>query len=125
MARRCPHSVRNDVNPGMQTALDRGWTGLRFACLTVVSALFAFPTGVAAQTTTYTFTGDLYSLTQPPYAAGQRLSGSFTVAAPLPAFRALGDLTPALVAMSFHDGVAGRSLADSFVCAFDVATDGA
>lgn len=98
----------------------RSWLRLLSACAAVTLASAA-----GAQTTTYTYTGDLYSATQPPYAAGQRLTGSFTVAAPLPAFRALGDLTPALVAMSFHDGVEGRSLADSFICKFEVATDGA
>jgi len=87
--------------------------------------LAALPAKVLAQPTTYTYTGALYDSTQPPYAAGQRLTGSFTVAAPLPAFRPLSELTPALVAMSFHDGVEGRSLADSFVCKFEVATDGA
>jgi hypothetical protein len=94
--------------------------------LTLLGLAAAGLPGVAiAQATTYSYTGALYTSTQPPYAAGQRLTGSFTVAAPLPPFRALSDLTPALVAMSFHDGVEGRGLSDSFVCKFEVATDGA
>lgn len=88
-------------------------------------ATAALPTEALAQATTYTYTGDLYSATQPPYAADQRLTGSFTVAAPLPPFRPLSDLAPALVALSLHDGVEGRTLASSFLCRFEVATDGA
>ncbi len=88
-------------------------------------AAIALASAARAQPTTYTYTGALYDSTQPPYAAGQRLAGSFTTAAPLPPFRALGDLQPALVAMSFDDGVEGRNLANSFVCQFEVATDGA
>lgn len=99
---------------------------LQWLCLVLFGlATLSLSTAALAQTTTYSYTGDLYSSTQPPYAAGQRLTGSFTVAAPLPPFRALSDLTPALVAMSFHDGVEGRGLADSFICRFEVATDGA
>ena len=93
--------------------------------LAAAVAAVAATSAASAQPTTYTYTGATYSTTQPPYAAGERLTGSFTVAAPLPAFRALSDLTPALVAMSFDDGVESRSLADSFVCKFEVATDGA
>jgi hypothetical protein len=93
---------------------------------TIFGALLAFLPAIAfAQLTTYTYTGDLYTSLQPPYAAGQRLTGSFTLSAPLPPFRPLGDLGPALVAMTFHDGVEGRGLANSFVCRFEVATDGA
>jgi len=101
--------------------LEQRWLSLVLLCV----AAAALPVAARAQATTYTYTGDLYSSIQPPYAAGQRLTGSFSVAAPLPAFRPLSDLTPALVAMSFHDGVEGRELADSFVCGFEIATDGA
>ena len=87
---------------------------MRLALAAAVAAVVA-TSEASAQPTTYTYTGAIYSTTQPPYAAGERLTGSFTVAAPLPAFRALSDLTPALVAMSFDDGVESRSLADSFV----------
>lgn len=99
-----------------QLCLCLAFFGLVTACL---------PAAGLAQATTYSYTGDIYTSTQPPYAAGQRLSGSFTVAAPLPPFRALADLTPALVAMSFHDGVESRGLVDSFICKFEIATDGA
>jgi len=99
----------------------RTWLALALFCLVAAS----LPAFARAQTTTYSYDGGIYSAIQPPYAAGQRLTGSFTVAAPLPAFRALSDLTPALVAMSFHDGVEERGLGDSFVCKFEVATDGA
>jgi len=51
------------------------------------------------------------------------LTGSFS-GAPAAAGPALGDLTPALVADEFHDGVEGRGLADSFICKFEIATDG-
>ena len=35
------------------------------------------------------------------------------------------DISPAIVDFSFFDGVATRTLADSFLCSFQVATDGA
>ncbi|MEO8277630.1 MAG: hypothetical protein ABI639_15565 [Thermoanaerobaculia bacterium] len=99
----------------------RRWVTLILA--TAATAALAAP--AFCQTTTYSFTGVSYTAVQPPYLATQRLSGSFTVAAPLPAFRPLSDLAPALAAMSFHDGVEGQSLADSFICRFEIATDGA
>ena len=79
----------------------------------------------AAQTTTYTYTGDPYTFATAPYSLGQQLTGTFTTANPLPAFLPLTDITPSLQSVSFNDGVATRTLANSFVCTFEVATDGA
>jgi hypothetical protein len=60
-----------------------------------------------------------------PYALGGSVTGSITVANPLPPFLPLTDITTALTAMNFTDGIATRTLADSFLCSFRVATDGA
>lgn len=80
---------------------------------------------LSAQPTTYTYTGDPYSSADPPYAAGGSLTGSFELANPLPGFLPLSELTGLLVDFSFNDGVETRTLATSFVCDFNVATDGA
>ena len=37
----------------------------------------------------------------------------------------LTDITPALTALSFNDGIETRTLANSFLCSVQVATDGA
>lgn len=96
---------------------------MRKAALAVT--LFLLAGAASAQTTTYTYTGSPYTTALPPYALGGQLTGSFTVASPLPAFLPLTDITPSLAAMSFNDTVATRTLANSFVCSFNVATDGA
>ena len=53
------------------------------------------------------------------------MTGSITVANPLPPFMPLTDITTALTAMTFTDGIHTRTLANSFLCTFRVATDGA
>ena len=75
--------------------------------------------------TTYNYTGDPYTSASAPYAIGGQLTGSITVANPLPPFLPLTDITPAITALSFSDGAATRTLANSFLCTFKVATDGA
>ncbi len=75
--------------------------------------------------TVYTYTGDPYASADPPYAVGGRLTGLLALAAPLPAFLPRTDVTAAIVDFSFTDGVEARTLVDSFVCRFEVATDGA
>ena len=89
----------------------------------VILILLAIP--AAAQTTTYTYTGDPYTAATAPYVLGGQVTGTFTTANPLPAFLPLTDITPSLQSLSFSDGVATRTLANSFVCTFQVATDGA
>ena len=79
----------------------------------------------AAQTTTYSYTGDPYTSATAPYAVGGNITGTFTTASPLPAFLPFGDISASLETFSFSDGVATRTQASSFICAFNVATDGA
>ena len=95
----------------------------RAALLGVLLASVSVP--AAAQTTTYTYTGDPYTAASAPYAVGGSLTGEFTTASPLPPFQPLTDIRPSLQSLSFSDGVATRTLASSFVCGFQVATDGA
>jgi hypothetical protein len=91
----------------------------------VLVALTLLAAAVAtAQTTTYTYTGDPYTVATAPYVVGGQVTGSFTVASPLPAFLPLTDISPSLTALSFSDGVETRTLANSFICSFKVATDG-
>jgi hypothetical protein len=87
--------------------------------------LAAVSVSAAAQTTTYTYAGDPYTAASPPYSLGGSVTGTFTTASPLPAFLPLTDIRPSLAGLSFSDGVATRTLATSFVCRFEVATDGA
>jgi hypothetical protein len=96
---------------------------MRHAVFVALTLLIA--TAAIAQTTTYTYTGDPYTVATAPYVVGGQLTGSFTVASPLPAFLPLTNITPSLTALSFNDGVATRTLANSFLCSFQVATDGA
>src|SRR5687768_6686340 len=95
----------------------------------VLAALTLFAATIVpaanAQTTTYSYTGDPYTVATAPYVVGGQLTGSFTLASPLPAFLPLTNITPSLTALSFNDGVATRTLANSFICTFQEATDGA
>ncbi len=74
--------------------------------------------------TLYRYTGDPYSTATSPYVLGGNLSGELVLANPLPPFLPLSDITPAIVGFSFADDGATRQLADSFLCSFEVATDG-
>ena len=95
----------------------------RAALLGVLLAAVSVP--AAAQATTYSYTGAPYTTASPPYSLGGRVTGTFTTASPLPAFQPLSDIRPSLESLSFSDGVATRTLGNSFVCGFQVATDGA
>ena len=97
---------------------------MRSSVLGVV-LLISLAIPAAAQTTTYTYTGDPYTAATAPYVVGGQLTGTFTTASPLPAFLPLTDIRPSLQSLSFNDGVATRTLANSFICTFNVATDGA
>lgn len=79
---------------------------------------------LGSQPTTYTYTGDPYTSASGPYTTGERLTGTLTTANPLPPFLPLTDITPAITSLSFDDGVAVRTLANSFLCNVSVATDG-
>lgn len=90
-----------------------------------VAIVFALAGSGAAQTTTYSYTSAPFTLAVPPYTEGGRITGTITLASPLPAFLPRTDIADSLLALSFTDGVATRTLADSGVCVFEVATDGA
>jgi hypothetical protein len=95
---------------------------MRHAVLVALTLLVA--SIAAAQPTTYTYTGDPYTVASAPYVVGGQLTGTFSVASPLPAFLPLTDISPSLTALSFNDGVEARTLGNSFICSFQVATDG-
>jgi hypothetical protein len=95
----------------------------RYALGVVILVVLAIP--AIAQVTTYTYTGDPYTFATAPYSLGGQVTGTFTTANPLPAFLPLTDITGSLQSVSFNDGVATRTLANSFICTFEVATDGA
>lgn len=94
---------------------------LRPAAL-VIGIAVASP--LSSQPTTYTYTGDAYSSANAPYAVGGNLTGTFELTNPLPPFLPLSDLTGTISDLTFNDGVETRTLANSFVCTFKVATDG-
>jgi IPTL-CTERM motif len=89
----------------------------------LILVVLAIPS--SAQVTTYTYTGDPYTFATAPYSVGGQLTGTFTTASPLPAFLPLTDISGSLQSFSFSDGIATRTNANSFVCSFQVATDGA
>jgi hypothetical protein len=87
-------------------------------------AALAAAAAASAQPTTYTYTGDPYTTAGAPYAVGGNLQGTLSLASPLPPFFPLTDISPAIVSFSFSDDIETRTLADSFLCSFEVATDG-
>lgn len=80
--------------------------------------------GHAAAQTTYDYTGNNYVSADAPYTTADNLTGSFTTADPLPA-NFSGDASALVTTLSFDDGVAVRSLADSNLCQFEIVTDAA
>jgi hypothetical protein len=82
-------------------------------------------TAMPSTPTTYTYTGANDTSASSPYSSGSRLNGTITTANPLPAFMPLTDITASLTALSFHDSIRLRTLIDSYICSFQVATDGA
>jgi hypothetical protein len=80
---------------------------------------------LASQPATYTYTGAPFTFALPPWTTGQRVTGTITTANPLPPFLPFGDIKPALVSLTFTDGIQTRTLNNSFICSFNVATDGA
>lgn len=85
-------------------------------------AMLCVASTALAQETTYFYTGSNFDSVTPPYTTSDRITGSFTVAAPLPP-GATTDLSSGLVALSFSDGQATRRLGDTTICAFSVTTN--
>lgn len=80
------------------------------------------PTGTL---TRYVFQGLPYSFAQAPYSTTMSANGWFEIGNPLPQFLPLTDITPSLEGFIFFDGVRTRTLSNSSICLFQVATDGA
>jgi hypothetical protein len=57
------------------------------------------------------------------YTTSLNISGTFELALPLPPNLPLTSVQGGLLSFSFSDGVATRTLADSVVCSFELATD--
>jgi hypothetical protein len=95
------------------------FTARLFSAAVVILATF---TVAARADTTYTYTGNLFTLITPgsPYTASDFVSGSFTVATPLGDNLNDVDITPA--SFSFSDGVLSTANNLSLV-GFSVATD--
>ncbi len=98
--------------------------GGRFTRLVLfgIALLCAMP--VQAQVT-YTYTGTPFTTADPPWMVGDSVNGSFTITDPLPPFQPLTDISSQLLDFSFSDGVQTRTPANSTVCKFEFATDGA
>ena len=96
----------------------------KIASWSALVASGAFAPVLSGQPTTYHYNGDPYSVAAAPYALGGNLQGSLEVASPLPPFLPLTDISAAIVDYAFSDGVETRTLANSFTCSFEVATDG-
>lgn len=75
--------------------------------------------------TTYDYTGVPFDSADPPYAIGSRVTGSITLAGPLPPLMALTDISAAIEDFAFTDSVQVRAPNDTNVCRFEVATDAA
>ena len=80
--------------------------------------------GIAPHPTTYTYAGHPFTSADSPYTTADRVTGSITLAGPLPPFLPMTDISAALTAFSFTDGVQTRTPASSTICSFRVATDG-
>ncbi len=75
--------------------------------------------------TTYNYAGPTFDTVVAPYTTTNNITGSFTVAQPLAANLAGADIRGDITAMSFTDGQATRTLADTNLCSFRVFTDAA
>jgi hypothetical protein len=75
--------------------------------------------------TDYVYSGSPFTTANPPYSIGGQVTGSITLAGPLPTFLPLTDITAALDDFTFTDGTQTRIPANSIICSFQVATDGA
>lgn len=101
-----------------------------FRALALVLAVSAVTTAAANASVIYTYTGQAFTAITPspgsapadPYQAGDRVTGTFELAAPLPGnLPALTVITP--VAFSFSDGVNTLTNATALTAAFGLSTD--
>ncbi len=78
-----------------------------------------------ATPTDYDYEGDPFTFAEPPYTVGGRLTGGISLPGALPANLPFTDVSGVLLDLSFVDGQQTRTLANSVVCRFEVATDAA
>lgn len=88
-----------------------------------IAALLVVVAPQAIAAATYTYSGPTFYNANAPYTNEQNITGSFTVASPLAPNLSNADISANLVALSFSDGQATRTLADSVLCGFEVSTD--
>lgn len=130
------HSIYTSGRPGVLTGTDIVGTGnagpnpcdplvLSPTANSSVDGTWTDNNPLASQPTTYTYTGDPYTTATAPYVLGGNITGTLITANPLPPFMPFTDITPAITSISFNDGVATRTLANSFLCSVKAATDGA
>lgn len=98
----------------------RGWAGV----ILFAAAMSGTSAGAALAQVDYSYVGPTFDIVFAPYTTSDRVSGSFTVAAPLPPNLLYSDISGLVIAFSFTDGVATRTEADSVVCEFIATTDG-
>ncbi|AVP96216.1 hypothetical protein C7S18_02965 [Ahniella affigens] len=94
---------------------------MMFRQLIAVLLVVVAPNVLAA--VTYSYSGPTFYNANAPYTNAQNITGSFTVANPLAPNLSNADIGASLVALSFSDGQATRTLADSVLCGFEVSTD--
>lgn len=130
------HSIESSGRTGIITGNDLAGTGnagaspcdpivLTTSGATSTQGSWTDTNPLASTPATYTYTGAPYTTAAPPYTVGQNLTGTLTTANPLPPFLPLTDITGAIASVSFNDSVTTRTNANSFICSFKVATDGA
>ncbi|GJM08217.1 MAG: hypothetical protein DHS20C11_04930 [Lysobacteraceae bacterium] len=77
----------------------------------------------AASAVTYSYSGNPFTTTPPPYTSSDRITGTFQLALPVAPSKTNVDLTDYLLDFSFTDGIQTRTSDDSTVCSFKVSTD--
>lgn len=90
-----------------------------------VFGLLAAMASMAAAEAVYTYQGSPFTTLAPPYAAGDRVTGSFTLATRLPPLQAQIGIADLLTGFAFSDGVESYAPANTIVCSFEVATNAA
>ncbi len=95
----------------------RGWV--------VAFALTVLPVFCLQADVDYSYQGNPFTVADPPYTAGDSISGEFSVALPIKPLLPLTDISAVLTDFSFSDGQQIRTPANTTVCAFVVATDAA
>lgn len=73
--------------------------------------------------TVYSYIGSPFDSADPPYSTGDRITGEISFPIPIKPSLPLTDVSGSLADFSFTDGQQTRTLANSVICSFEVATD--